>query len=67
MELSRVHRLTRPAACAGSQFLEPDGNFPNHQPNPEAKEAMEACTDAVNRWAVGGSVLVWGPACCLRP
>lgn len=24
----------------GSQFLEPDGHFPNHIPNPENKEAM---------------------------
>ena len=28
------------ADVSGSQFLEPDGNFPNHQPNPENKEAM---------------------------
>lgn len=26
----------------GSQFLEPDGMFPNHQPNPENKEAMDS-------------------------
>lgn len=31
----------------GSQFLEPDGNFPNHQPNPENKEAMESICRAV--------------------
>lgn len=35
------------ANCSGSQFLEPDGNFPNHQPNPENKEAMEALRTAV--------------------
>lgn len=28
------------ANTKGSQFLEPDGMFPNHQPNPENKEAM---------------------------
>ena len=28
------------ADITGSQFLEPDGNFPNHQPNPENKAAM---------------------------
>lgn len=28
------------ADILGSQFLEPDGNFPNHIPNPENKEAM---------------------------
>ena len=31
----------------GSRFLEPDGSFPNHIPNPEDKEAMESITDAV--------------------
>lgn len=30
------------ADISGSQFLEPDGMFPNHQPNPENKEAMES-------------------------
>ncbi|XP_073102362.1 uncharacterized protein [Elaeis guineensis] len=31
----------------GSQFLEPDGMFPNHIPNPEDKAAMKAITQAV--------------------
>ncbi len=31
----------------GSRFLEPDGSFPNHIPNPEDKTAMESITDAV--------------------
>ncbi len=31
----------------GSQFLEPDGMFPNHIPNPENKEAMESICSAV--------------------
>ena len=31
----------------GSQFLNPDGSFPNHSPNPEDKEAMEAGVRAV--------------------
>ena len=31
----------------GSQFLDPDGNFPNHVPNPEAKEAIESIKQAV--------------------
>lgn len=31
----------------GSQFLDPDGNFPNHVPNPEVKEAMESIKKAV--------------------
>ena len=30
------------ADTTGSQFLEPDGNFPNHVPNPENKAAMES-------------------------
>lgn len=31
----------------GSQFLEPDGMFPNHIPNPENKDAMRSICDAV--------------------
>lgn len=30
------------ADVSASQFLEPDGNFPNHAPNPEDKQAMTA-------------------------
>ncbi|OTE88337.1 hypothetical protein B1K96_36370, partial [Escherichia coli] len=30
------------ADTTGSQFLEPDGRFPNHIPNPDNKEAMES-------------------------
>ena len=33
----------------GSQFLEPDGHFPNHVPNPENKEAMASISGAVLR------------------
>uniref|UniRef100_A0A0D9WYE1 phosphoglucomutase (alpha-D-glucose-1,6-bisphosphate-dependent) n=1 Tax=Leersia perrieri TaxID=77586 RepID=A0A0D9WYE1_9ORYZ len=35
------------AITTGSQFLEPDGMFPNHIPNPEDKTAMKAITQAV--------------------
>lgn len=35
------------ADVTGSQFLEPDGTFPNHIPNPENKEAMESVCAAV--------------------
>jgi len=35
------------ADISGSQFLEPDGMFPNHQPNPENKEAMASISKAV--------------------
>jgi len=31
----------------GSQFLDPDGAFPNHTPNPENKEAMASIREAV--------------------
>ena len=33
----------------GSQFLEPDGHFPNHVPNPENKDAMASLSAAVMR------------------
>jgi phosphomannomutase len=35
------------ADISSSQFLEPDGNFPNHAPNPEDKKAMAAICDRV--------------------
>ena len=35
------------ADVSASQFLEPDGTFPNHQPNPENKQAMQAVCDQV--------------------
>ena len=35
------------ADASGSQFLEPDGSFPNHIPNPEDKTAMESIRGAV--------------------
>ncbi len=35
------------ADIEGSQFLEPDGTFPNHIPNPENKEAMMSISQAV--------------------
>jgi phosphomannomutase len=35
------------ADISGSQFLEPDGKFPNHQPNPENEEAMASICKAV--------------------
>lgn len=35
------------ADTAGSQFLEPDGHFPNHQPNPEDKTAMDSIAACV--------------------
>lgn len=35
------------AVTQGSQFLEPDGLFPNHVPNPDNKEAMNSLQKAV--------------------
>ena len=35
------------ADISGSQFLMPDGRFPNHSPNPEDYEAMRSLEDAV--------------------
>ncbi len=35
------------ADVSGSQFLEPDGMFPNHIPNPENKDAMKSICQAV--------------------
>ena len=44
-----VDKVLKPlgAITDGSRFLEPDGSFPNHIPNPENKEAMESVTEAV--------------------
>lgn len=35
------------ADVSASRFLEPDGNFPNHAPNPENPAAMAAISEAV--------------------
>jgi phosphomannomutase len=35
------------ADVSASQFLEPDGTFPNHIPNPENEDAMKSICDAV--------------------
>ena len=35
------------ANTTGSQFLDPDGSFPNHIPNPEDKDAMDAIIASV--------------------
>lgn len=35
------------ADVSASQFLEPDGMFPNHIPNPENKDAMDSISKAV--------------------
>jgi phosphomannomutase len=44
-----VDRVLAPlgADTSGSQFLEPDGSFPNHIPNPEDPAAMDAIIEAV--------------------
>lgn len=35
------------ADTAGSRYLDPDGMFPNHVPNPENEEAMQSICEAV--------------------
>lgn len=44
-----VEKVLQPlgADTTGSQFLDPDGTFPNHESNPDNKEAMKALKDAV--------------------
>lgn len=44
-----VDKVLKPlgADTNGSRFLEPDGSFPNHIPNPEDKGAMQSITEAV--------------------
>lgn len=44
-----VDKVLKPlgADTEGSRYLEPDGSFPNHIPNPENKEAMASITEAV--------------------
>ena len=44
-----VDKVLKPlgANTDGSRYLEPDGRFPNHIPNPENKEAMQSITEAV--------------------
>jgi phosphomannomutase len=44
-----VDKVLKPlgADTTGSQFLDPDGSFPNHIPNPEDADAMDAIIAAV--------------------
>ena len=46
-----AHKVLVPlgADIGGSQFLDPDGHFPNHVPNPEDEEAMASICQAVTR------------------
>ena len=46
-----VDKVLKPlgANTDGSRFLDPDGSFPNHIPNPENKEAMASITEAVHQ------------------
>jgi|TARA_A100001015_G_scaffold314678_1_gene424671 phosphomannomutase len=46
-----VEQILQPlgADTTGSQFLEPDGMFPNHIPNPEDAAAMSAMVEAVRQ------------------
>ena len=44
-----AHNVLKPlgADITGSRYLEPDGMFPNHIPNPEDKTAMKSICEAV--------------------
>ncbi len=44
-----VDKVLQPlgADTTGSQYLEPDGHFPNHQPNPEDSAAMDSIAQCV--------------------
>ncbi|MBE5743636.1 MAG: phosphomannomutase/phosphoglucomutase, partial [Clostridiales bacterium] len=44
-----VEKVLKPlgADTEGSRYLDPDGSFPNHIPNPEDKDAMKSITQAV--------------------
>lgn len=46
-----AEQILRPlgADISGSVYLEPDGTFPNHVPNPEEKAAMDSIRAAVTR------------------
>ncbi len=46
-----VDKVLKPlgADTEGSLYLDPDGSFPNHIPNPEDKKAMESITGAVKK------------------
>lgn len=46
-----ANNVLLPLGCdvSGSQFLDPDGMFPNHIPNPENKDAMAAIKNAVEK------------------
>lgn len=46
------------ADTAGSQFLEPDGRFPNHIPNPEDGAAMEAACRMVRDSGADAGVIL---------
>jgi hypothetical protein len=52
------------ANTAGSRYLDPDGSFPNHIPNPEAKEAMASAVEAVKEaggWIASALIIVEVP------
>lgn len=46
------------ADTTGSQFLEPDGRFPNHIPNPEDAVAMQAACDMVRASGADAGVIL---------
>jgi len=55
-----VDKVLKPlgACTCGSRFLEPDGSFPNHIPNPEDEEAMESIVAAVRETNADFGIIV---------
>ncbi len=45
------------ADTTGSQFLEPDGTFPNHIPNPENAAAMKSVCEAVKKYGADFGII----------
>ncbi len=45
------------ADVTGSQFLEPDGTFPNHIPNPEDKKAIDSLGAAVKKYSADFGII----------
>lgn len=54
-----VDKILQPlgADTTGSQFLEPDGTFPHHMPNPEDPQAMDAIVAAVKNQAADFGII----------
>ncbi|MFQ7700970.1 MAG: phosphomannomutase/phosphoglucomutase, partial [Christensenellaceae bacterium] len=54
-----VDKVLKPlgADTTGSQFLDPDGRFPNHIPNPENETAMASVCEAVKKYGADFGII----------